>query len=193
MDDLEQIYRVFDIEIEALIEMKKTITVLNLDIISLISDARGKIVFLGVGKMGNVALKSASTFSSLGIPSIYLSPLEANHGGLGVFQNGDIAILLSKSGKTKELISLIPFLKTKGIPIIGVTGNADSVLYKESNYCQFIPDVREACIYNLAPTSSTTMTMCYFDALAITISKKKKFQKEDFLNQHPGGTLGKLR
>lgn len=191
MDDLEQIHQVFDTEIRALIEMKNAISVINADIISLIDKCKGKIVFLGVGKMGNVASKAASTFSSLGIPSIFLSPLEANHGGLGVIQSNDIAILLSKSGKTEELVGLVPYLKEKKIPIISVTGNKKSVLFYESNYCQCIPDVKEACIHNLAPTSSTTMTMCYLDALAVTISKKRGFLKSDFVKLHPGGTLGK--
>lgn len=191
MEDLDLIYQVFDTEIAALLEMKKAISPVNANIITNIDKCKGKVVFLGVGKMGNVALKAASTFSSLGIPALFLSPLEASHGGLGVIQDNDIVILLSKSGETDELVGLVPYLKENGILIISVTGNKHSVLFKESNYCQYIPDVKEACIYNLAPTSSTTMVMCYLDAIAVTISQKRKFTKSDFVKLHPGGILGK--
>ncbi|MFQ9514693.1 MAG: SIS domain-containing protein [Eubacterium sp.] len=155
--------------------MKDAISEDYTNIISTIITCKGKIIFFGVGKIGNVALKSASTFSSLGIPSFFLSPSEANHGGLGVICPEDVAILLSKNGETSELISIIPYLKELKVPLIAITENKQSVLYKEADYVQCLPNIKEACIFDLAPTSSTTMTMCYLDSLAVAISRKKNF------------------
>lgn len=149
-----------------------------------------KVIVSGVGKSGIVGKKIAATFSSVGIPSLFLHPVEALHGDLGIVNEGDISILISKSGTTDELLLLFPYLK-KRTNIISITTNKDSYLAKISDIHLHIPLDREACPIELAPTTSTTLTMAIGDALAASVMKMNDFTEEDFALNHPLGQLGK--
>jgi len=151
---------------------------------------KGKLVFSGVGKSGIVAQKLASTFSSLGTPSIYIHPTEAAHGDLGTLQKEDIFIAISHSGETKEILFILPIVKKIVKTVVSITskpGNSISRL-SDINLFTFVED--EACHMNLAPTVSSTVTLAFGDALAVLISKIKNFTKEDFHFLHPSGSLG---
>ena len=156
-----------------------------------IIECKGKVIFTGVGKPGHIATKIAATFSSLGIPSFYLHPTEAQHGDLGMVQSTDLVIAISFSGESTEVIRILPNLKVIGAKIIGITGNGDSYLARNCDFVEVFPKFEEAGYLKLAPTSSTTVTLVYFDALSIAISKYKGFDKKDFGLFHPAGSLGK--
>lgn len=159
--------------------------------VNLIFNSNGRVVFTGIGKSGLIARKIVATFNSTGTAAIYLHPTDALHGDLGMVREGDTIILLSKAGNTEELLSLIPMLKRLNITIIGMLGNLDS---KIANSCDIILDVRvdeEACPHDLAPTSSTTVSLVMGDALAIALLELRGFTAEDFAMLHPGGSLGK--
>ena len=159
--------------------------------VELIFDCKGKVVVTGVGKSGHVGEKIAATLASLGTPSFFLNPLDAYHGDLGMIAEGDVVIAISYSGNTDELLRFIPLLLERHIPIIGVTGNLESLLAHYSVCCLNIKVDHEADPLNLAPTSSTTTTMAMGDALACTLVQLRQFKPSDFAQFHPGGSLGK--
>ena len=151
----------------------------------------GKLITSGVGKSGIVARKIAATFSSLGITAIYLNPLDALHGDLGIAAKNDVAILLSNSGETKEIIEIIPHLKSREIKCIGIIGRKNSTIF---NACDIFLDSsvdRESCPLNLAPTTSTSVALAIGDALATVWIERENVSKKDFANNHPAGNLGK--
>lgn len=150
-----------------------------------------KIVFSGVGKSGIIAKKIAATFSSFGISSMFLHPVEALHGDIGAVQKGDVAVLLSKSGNTEELIRLVPYLKMRSAYIISITGNLNSYIARHSDAVLNGQVSREACPFNLAPTSSTTAALVLGDALAVATMKIKNVTLEDFSRLHPLGQIGR--
>ena len=150
-----------------------------------------KLVFTGVGKSGIVARKLAATFTSIGLISIYLNPLDAFHGDLGIVDNKDLCILISNSGETQELIQLIPHLKNKGSVQIGILGNLNSTLAHQSNYFIDAGVDKEVCPLNLAPTASTAVAMAIGDALAAVWIEKRGMSRKDFAVNHPAGKLGK--
>ena len=184
--------QVIDIEIEALNLLKNYISTDFVKVVNLLLKNKGKIIVSGIGKSGHIASKIASTLSSVGSPSFYIHPSEANHGDLGMLEKKDAVILISNSGETSELINLILYCKKLGIPIISITSEHDSTLSRESNLNLLIPKNIEACPLELAPTSSTTCTLALGDALAVTLLKKKKFTESDFRELHPGGKLGQM-
>lgn len=156
-----------------------------------ICNSKGRVVFTGMGKSGLIARKIVATMNSTGTPAIYMHPTDALHGDLGMVRKEDIIIIISKSGSTEEVMSLIIMLKRLGVTIIGMLGNRNSGL---ANECDIILDVgvkEEACPHDLAPTSSTTAALVMGDALAITLLEMKGFTEEDFAMLHPGGSLGK--
>jgi arabinose-5-phosphate isomerase len=159
--------------------------------INLIINISGKLIVSGVGKSGLVAAKISATLSSTGTSSFFLHPTEAMHGDLGMIGKNDIVLGISYSGESSELIQIIPHLKRLNIPLISMTSNKNSTLAKNSDISFDISVEKEACPLDIAPTSSTTLTMAMGDALAICLMKKRDFQKEDFASFHPGGTLGK--
>ena len=146
----------------------------------------------GIGKSGHIASKIASTLSSIGSPSFYIHPSEANHGDLGMLEKKDCIILISNSGETSELINLILHCKKLKIPIVTITSEPKSTLAKESKFTLLIPKNIEACPLELAPTSSTTCTLALGDAIAVTLLKKRGFTENDFKALHPGGKLGQF-
>ena len=184
--------QVIDIEIKALNLLKKYISKDFVKVVNLLLKNKGKIVVSGIGKSGHIASKIASTLSSVGSPSFYIHPSEANHGDLGMLEKKDAAILISNSGETSELINLILYCKKLRIPIISITSELNSTLSRESTLNLLIPKNIEACPLELAPTSSTTCTLALGDALAVTLLKKKKFTEGDFRELHPGGKLGQM-
>ncbi len=184
--------QVIDIEIKALRLLKSYISRDFVKVVNLLFKNKGKIIVSGIGKSGHIASKIASTLSSVGSPSFYIHPSEANHGDLGMLEKKDAVILISNSGETSELINLILYCKKLGIPIISITSELNSTLSRESNFNLLIPKNIEACPLELAPTSSTTCTLALGDALAVTLLKKKNFTESDFRELHPGGKLGQM-
>ncbi len=159
--------------------------------VNLIKDCKGKVIVTGVGKSGHVGSKIAATLASTGTPSFYLNPLDAYHGDLGMIATGDVVMAISYSGNTDELLRFIPLIIERDIPIIGISGNPDSLLGRYST-CHLNTAVsHEADPLNLAPTSSTTAAMAIGDALACALVKVRQFKDSDFARFHPGGSLGK--
>ena len=159
--------------------------------INLILSCKGKVIITGVGKSGHIGAKIAATLSSTGTPSFYVNPLDLYHGDLGVIMEGDVVIAISNSGYTDELLRLVPSLNERSIPIIGMSGNPDSLLAQNSYAHLNIAVARAADPLNLAPTSSTTATLAMGDAIACCLVKARGFREMDFAQFHPGGMLGK--
>lgn len=159
--------------------------------VRLMLECRGKVIVTGVGKSGHIGSKIAATLASTGTPSFYLNPLDAYHGDLGMIASGDVVMAISYSGNTDELLRFIPLILERHIPIIGISGNPDSLLGRYSNVHLNISVSREADPINLAPTSSTTATLAMGDALACALMKVRHFNDSDFARFHPGGSLGK--
>ena len=152
---------------------------------------RGHVIVCGMGKSGHVGRKMAATLASTGTPSFFLHPAEAFHGDLGMITPDDVVILISNSGETDEVLKLIPSLKSFGNPIVALTGGMESTLAKNADAVLEIRIKSEACPNNLAPTTSTTVTIAIGDALAIALVKKRQFKPLDFARFHPGGSLGR--
>lgn len=158
--------------------------------VELILACHGKVILTGVGKSGHIAAKIAATLSSTGTPSFYINPLDVFHGDLGVITRNDIVVGISNSGQTDELLRFVPFLLERKIPLIGISGNASSLLARYATCHITVRVVEEACPLNLAPTSSTTATLAIGDALAIALMEARQFSRDDFARYHPGGALG---
>ncbi|RDF08437.1 KpsF/GutQ family sugar-phosphate isomerase [Haemophilus paraphrohaemolyticus] len=158
--------------------------------VELMLHCEGRVVVAGIGKSGLVGKKMVATFASTGTPSFFLHPTEAFHGDLGMLKPIDVVILISNSGETDDVNKLIPSLKSFGNKIIAITGNPHSTLGKYADVVLNIHVEREACPNNLAPTTSTLVTMALGDALAIALINARDFRAEDFARFHPGGSLG---
>lgn len=159
--------------------------------VELIMQCQGKVIVTGVGKSGHIGAKIAATLASTGTPSFFINPLDVYHGDLGVMSKGDVVLAISNSGQTDELLRFIPMVLHMEIPIIGMSGNPQSLLAKYSTCHLNVSVEKEACPLNLAPTSSTTATLAMGDALAVALMEKRNFQPQDFAQFHPGGELGK--
>lgn len=178
-------------EAQALIDLIQRVDDDFVRAVELIYNCKGKFIITGVGKSGHVGAKIAATLASLGTPSFFVNPLDAYHGDLGMFDSNDVVMAISNSGNTDELLRFMPMLIEQGIPIIGMSGNPDSLLAKYS-VCHLNTKVeREADPLNLAPTSSTTAQMAMGDAIACALVKVRNFKESDFARFHPGGRLGK--
>ena len=183
---------VIAVEIAALKKLSKSFNNSFLKAIDLIDKCKGKIILAGIGKSGLISRKISATLSSVGTPSFFLHPGEAAHGDLGQITNKDILLILSYSGETEELKKIIQYVNRFGIPLIGVASKRNSLLLKASDIRIVLPEVKEAGEGGLIPTSSTAMQLAFGDAMAITLMKKKKFNKFNFRQLHPSGTLGKM-
>jgi arabinose-5-phosphate isomerase len=159
--------------------------------VRLLFECKGRVVVSGIGKSAIVAQKIVATLNSTGTPSIFLHAADAIHGDLGMVQESDVVMILSKSGESPEIKMLLSFIRGFGNPLIGVVGNLQSVLARQSTIVLNTSVAQEACLNNLAPTSSTTVQMVMGDALAVTLMEMRGFDSEDFARYHPGGTLGK--
>ncbi len=160
-------------------------------IVKVILACQGKLIVTGVGKSGLIGAKLAATFASTGTPSFFLHPTEAMHGDLGMISKNDVVLAISYSGESAELSSILPHVKRFDIPLIGMTRNSNSTLGQFSDLIIHVQVTQEACPLDIAPTSSTTLTLALGDALAICLMKARDFKKEDFASFHPGGTLGR--
>ncbi len=161
------------------------------EICNLIRFCKGKVILVGMGKSGHIAKKIASTLASTGTPSFYLHPGEAGHGDLGMINSNDVVIMISYSGESDEIISLLPGIKRIYTPIISMTGNINSTLAMSSEFHLDVSVNKEACPNNLAPTSSTTAALVMGDAIAVSLMSVNNFTSEDFAMSHPSGTLGR--
>lgn len=150
-----------------------------------------KVIISGVGKSGIIGQKISATLSSTGVSSVFLHPVEALHGDIGMVQKNDVALLLSKSGNTEELIKLIPYLRMRSAKIVSIVGNTSSFLASNSDVVIDGSVKKEACPFNLAPTSSTTVALALGDALAVCLMLERKFSLEDFSRLHPLGQIGR--
>lgn len=162
------------------------------EVLRVLTECKGKLVFMGVGKSGHIAEKLAATFASLGIPSFFVHSTEAMHGDLGMIEKGDIAILISHSGNTEEVVQNIYPLRRNGIYTVAFTSGRNSRLAEGCDYCIFYPEREEADFLHLAPTVSSTLTLVLGDAIACELSVRKNFTRESFHKVHPNGSLGKL-
>ncbi len=161
------------------------------DAIGMCLNCAGHIVVTGMGKSGHVGSKIAATLASTGSPSFFVHSGEASHGDLGMITGNDVVLAISNSGETSEIIALLPLLRRLGVPVITITGNAQSTLAREADTNLDAGVGEEACPLNLAPTASTTASIAMGDALAITLLKLRGFTQEDFARSHPGGSLGR--
>lgn len=183
--------RVFDIEIESLQHVAGLIDDEFTKTVNAILSNTGKLIVIGIGKSGLIGKKIAATLASTGTPSFFLHPGEAFHGDLGMVSTNDIVMLISYSGETDEVLRIIPFLKWNNNLVIGVTGNPNSTVAKNSHHHLNVKIAREACPLELAPTSSTTAALVMGDALAIALMESRGFKQHDFARFHPGGSLGR--
>jgi len=158
--------------------------------VEMILNSKGRVIFTGIGKSGIVGRKIMATLNSTGTPSLFLHPVEAVHGDLGVVTADDIVIAISNSGYTKELVNILPILKNLGVRLIAFCGDPESPLAKESHLFIDVGVEREACPLGLAPTTSTTAALAMGDALAVVLINRKQFNTSDFKRFHPGGSLG---
>ena len=160
------------------------------DALDLIASMDGRLIVTGLGKSGHIGTKLAATFASTGTPAYFLHPSEASHGDLGMVQPGDVLLALSWSGETRELSDVIGFAKRRAVPLIALTGRADSTLAEAATVALVLPAVKEACPHNLAPTTTTLLQLALGDALAVALLQRKGFTEESFHGFHPGGSLG---
>ena len=182
---------VIKLESIALAKLSKSLDKDFIKAVELISKQNGKIIVSGVGKSGNIAGKIAASFTSTGIPAIYLNPVDASHGDMGIVEKNDVLLILSNSGESHELADLINFSKKKKIKIISITSSKKSLLSKNSDIGLVLPPHSEADKLQTIPTTSTTMSLALGDALCCAVLSLRKFDKKSFSELHPGGKIGK--
>ena len=182
---------IFDEEIRELEKLKNTIDTTFDQVVDVLYHCQGKVVMMGIGKTGIIAHKMAASFASTGTPSIFVNAAEAVHGDLGMIDAKDVAILVSNSGSTNEILNIIDPLHRLGCTIIAMTGHMESPLAQRADYTLSIHVDTEACPLGLAPTTSTTATLLMGDALLVCLMEMRQFKAEDFALYHPGGALGR--
>ena len=182
---------VIQTEADSVLSLKDRIDQKFDEICHLIRSCKGKVILIGMGKSGHIAKKIASTFASTGTPSFYLHPGEAGHGDLGMINSNDVVIMISYSGESDEIISLLPGIKRINAPIISMTGNINSTIAMSSEFHLDVSIEKEACPHNLAPTSSTTVALVMGDAIAVSLMSENSFSSKDFAMSHPSGALGR--
>ena len=188
---LERARQVLEIEAQEISSLANRLDDHFVNAVQLILNCDGRVVVSGMGKSGHIGRKLASTFASTGTPSFFMHPAEASHGDLGMITPNDVVIFLSNSGKSDELISILPVIKRIGAKIISITGNSNSELARESEIHLSAQVSQEACPLGLSPTASSTASLALGDALAICVLDQRAFTAEDFARSHPGGSLGK--
>ena len=194
MNHLAKAREVFDIEIAALKSVRAQLDKFfdaAVEVIIAALKQRGKIVIVGIGKSGNVGSKIAATLTSTGSTAVVLNSVDALHGDLGIVNDGDVILALSYSGESEELLNLLPALKRFSVKIISLTGNVKSSLARHSDLALSVKVPKEACPFNLAPTSSTTATLVLGDALAMAVLQARGFKQKDFAKYHPSGAIGR--
>jgi len=182
---------VIQTEADSVLKLKDRIDQNFDEVCQILKNCMGKVVLIGMGKSGHIAKKISSTLASTGTPAFYLHPAEAGHGDLGMISHNDVVIMISYSGESDEIISLLPGIKRMNVPIISMTGNANSLIASSSDFHLDISVDNEACPNNLAPTSSTTATLVMGDAIAVSLMSLNNFTSDDFAMSHPSGSLGR--
>lgn len=183
--------KVFQIERQALAGLEKKLDNSFTEAVEIISKCKGRVIVTGIGKSGIIAQKIVATLNSTGTPSIFLHSADSVHGDLGMIRDGDVIICVSKSGDNIELIQLLTAVKSFNVKVISIIGDADAKIIELTDIVLDASVKKEACPFNLAPTSSTTAALVMGDALAIALLRKKDFSKDEFAMLHPGGVLGK--
>jgi len=184
-------HNTLDIESQAILGMKKTIGPSFVRAVRILLQASGRVVVMGMGKSGHIGRKIASTLASTGTVAMFVHPAEASHGDLGMIKDTDVALVLSNSGESEEILVLLPLLQRQGVPIVAITAGAQSTLAKHALAVLDCSVEQEACPLNLAPTASTAAQLAMGDALAMALLDARGFQAEDFARSHPGGALGR--
>lgn len=182
---------VIDIEAKSLLDLQERIDQTFVDACKLISTCKGKVVLIGMGKSGHIGNKIAATFASTGTPSFAVHPGEAGHGDLGMITTEDVVIVISYSGESDEIMTLVPVIQRINVPIIAMTGSVNSSIAQACDVHLDISVNKEACPHNLAPTSSTAVTLAMGDALAVSLLTENGFSADDFARSHPSGALGR--
>lgn len=191
IDILSEIIKVIDIEMRGIQNLKNHVNASFEKAVKEIYHCRGKVVLSGMGKSGIIAKKIASTMSSIGTPATFMHPAEGMHGDIGMMTADDIFIAIGKSGESSELNSILPAIRNIGVKIIGITGNGKSTLARLSDIILDVGDSKEACPFNMAPTTSSTVTLVIGDALAVVLMRMRGFELDDYALLHPGGRLGR--
>ncbi len=190
--DLLSAKRTIEIEIESLKVLEQDLDDSLTKALDLMQNAKGRIIFSGMGKSGIIAKKIVASLASTGSPAFFIHPAEASHGDLGMLTDEDVVFAISNSGESKELLDILNYSKRFGIPLVGITKNENSSLGKASDIVLKLPNSSEACPLGLAPTSSTTATLVLGDILTVALMERKSFTKTDFNQRHPGGKLGSV-
>ena len=190
-DIIDRGRRVLTLERDALARTAERLDDSFVRAVELLRDSDGRVIVAGVGKSGLIGRKIAATLTSTGTPATFLHPADSVHGDLGIVDADDVAILISKSGESDELMSLIQHLKRLGVRIIALTGEKKSGLAKHADVALDASVAEEACPHDLAPTTSTTVALALGDALAVALLEEKGFKREDFARLHPGGSIGR--
>jgi arabinose-5-phosphate isomerase len=191
INPIEIARRTIQLEADAIQQLSLQLTDEFNTVVDIIMNAKGRLIVSGIGKSAIIAQKIVATLNSTGTPAVYLHAAEAIHGDLGMILNYDVVLIISKSGESPEIRVLSQLIKNFGNPVIGMVGNTESYLAKQSDYVLNTTVSQEACPNNLAPTSSTTAQMVMGDALAVALMEKRGFSSSDFAKFHPGGALGK--
>ncbi len=192
MNDLiKQAREVLETEAQGILELLPKLDDRFVQAVEEVYACKGRVVVSGIGKSGIIGRKIMATLNSTGTPALFLHPVEAMHGDLGMVSSRDIALILSNSGETEELKAMITSLRNMGVRIIALVGNMDSTLACSSDICIDVGVAREACPLGLAPTTSTTAVLAMGDALSVALISKRKFSRTEFRKYHPGGALGR--
>jgi len=191
VQDVDSGRRVLGNEASALLALAQSLGDEFVEALDTLSNITGRVVVTGMGKSGHIGNKIAASLASTGTPAIFVHPAEASHGDLGMITKGDAIFALSNSGETAELADLVAYATRFSIPVIAVTGRADSTLARAARVALVYPVADEACPMGLAPTTSTTMMLGLGDAIAVALLERKGFSQDDFHVFHPGGKLGK--
>ena len=190
-DFIQSGQRTIQMETDAVKELSSRIGLSFVTACETILSCRGRVVVIGMGKSGHIGNKIAATLASTGTPAFFVHPGEASHGDLGMITKGDVVVAISNSGNTSEIVTLIPLIVRLGIPLISMTGDDQSQLAKAACANLDVSVSSEACPLNLAPTTTTTVTLVMGDALAIALLEARGFTAKDFAFSHPGGALGR--
>lgn len=190
-DIISNANKTIELEADAIHSLKASVNSDFVKAVHTIDRLKGRVVISGIGKSALIAQKIVATFNSTGTPSIFMHAADALHGDLGIVQEGDVVIIISKSGNSPEVKALVPLIKNFGNTVIAIVGNTASYLAQQADIILNTTVSQEACPNNLAPTASTTAQLVMGDALAVCLMQLKGFKEEDFAKFHPGGTLGK--
>lgn len=188
---VERARQVLTEESEALAHVEQNLGAEFSRAVELIRESDGHLIVSGMGKSGLIGKKLAATFASTGTPSFFMHPVEAYHGDLGMIRGGEVILLISYSGRSEEIVRLLPVLRSLDVTIIGVVGDVNSPVARAADVVLDVSVKREACPHNLAPTSSATATLAMGDALAVVLMEEREFTAADFARRHPGGDLGR--